>query len=1035
PLTGALSKYNPSTNDFTNFTYDPEDSTTIWTSSVRGLGEDSQGNFYVGTTKGLQKMDRKTGTFERMANKSGQPYAPGAGIRENPAVYSILKDQQDGLWVGTVGNNFPTHLLRYDPNSKSAQVLPLNSSAWNLGESSDGTIWVAGAGVSGKVFRIKPKAKTYDLQQGEFLKSDFEKTSFFNQYGFNKFNYNLWGPWNMAIDSLTGDIWCTVTAVKPETRVRGWNETHHFLTRHNPSTKQTTFFDLTDLNISFDRTIESPTNQFGFIGMALDKRGRVWSSFPSDSVGIFSFDPKTQVIQHFRHDPLDSTSISSDGIVSMIMDRRGEIWLAAYDQGLNRFNTETGKTKRYTLSDPIGMSRIDLTLCLMEDHKGNIWVGGELDDQTGYYLAVVDPLDDTIVRKHYEQTANFTAIRQISQSTNGGIAFIMAGFGIGYYDGLNDNFRFIGANNIDQIPFNNIAGIVSDNLGNWWVSNSNNGSFFRMEDTPDLYSNYQVQSKSGLSSSHRGGIKAPNGNIIFPNFGSWTEIDPNELAPDKNIESTKVKLVDLFILGEKQKPNIHSNLPQPIWMMNEIELAHTAQTFGFQFTDFDFQSAVPRYQYRLHPYEMNWEETHRSPSANYFKVPPGEYQFQVRSTKNTSKTSNQVNLKVVILPPWWKTWWAYILYGIAFILMGWQVHRYQRAQVIKAERERTRQKELEHAKEIEKAYGDLKATQAQLIQSEKMASLGELTAGIAHEIQNPLNFVNNFSEVSGEMLDEALEELTNTPLSEQGLGEAKEILGDLKQNLKKIHHHGGRADSIVKGMLQHSQSSSGEKEPTDINELADEYLRLAYHGLRAKDPTFNAAFETNLDPDLPKINVIPQDIGRVLLNLINNAFQACAERSRSTVPSTPLSHQSKYQPQVTITTKRVAVPPSGGQGAEKGQGSDTSPHTPHPEGSPPPGTKREDLLSYDTDYHPKVSLTTQQLNDSTIQITISDNGPGIPDSVKDKIFQPFFTTKPTGQGTGLGLSLSYDIVKAHGGEITVTSKEGEGTEFMIKLPL
>ncbi|MBT8219215.1 MAG: histidine kinase [Bacteroidia bacterium] len=310
----------------------------------------------------------------------------------------------------------------------------------------------------------------------------------------------------------------------------------------------------------------------------------------------------------------------------------------------------------------------------------------------------------------------------------------------------------------------------------------------------------------------------------------------------------------------------------------------------------------------------------------------------------------------------------------------------EQARLIKEERDR-----------LNVTLSELKATQAQLIQTEKMASLGELTAGIAHEIQNPLNFVNNFSEVSGELIDEALEELTSTPLSEQSLDEAKDILGDLKQNLEKIHHHGGRADSIVKGMLQHSQSSSGEKEPTDINELADEYLRLAYHGLRAKDPTFNAAFETNLDPDLPKINVIPQDIGRVLLNLINNAFQACAERSRSAVPST------------RPTPKAIA---------------DGSPLSHQPSTS----------AIHQKDYQPKVAITTQQFNNSTIQLTVSDNGPGIPDSIKDKIFQPFFTTKPTGEGTGLGLSLSYDIVKAHGGEITVESEVGNGTAFIIKLP-
>ncbi|WP_167616826.1 ATP-binding protein [Maribellus sediminis] len=273
-------------------------------------------------------------------------------------------------------------------------------------------------------------------------------------------------------------------------------------------------------------------------------------------------------------------------------------------------------------------------------------------------------------------------------------------------------------------------------------------------------------------------------------------------------------------------------------------------------------------------------------------------------------------------------------------------------------------KNLEAAKnQIEKTLTELKATQAQLIQSEKMASLGALTAGIAHEIQNPLNFVNNFSEVSNELIDEMKEELAKGDLEE-----AIEIAGDIKQNLDKINHHGKRAESIVKGMLLHSRGSSGKAEPTDLNALVDEYLRLSYHGFRAKDKSFNADFRLEADESLPKIEVVPQDIGRVFLNLLNNAFYAVDQRAK-----------------------------------EKPAG-----------------------------YKPMVSISTARENGLAV-IRVKDNGPGIPDSIKEKIFQPFFTTKPTGQGTGLGLSLSYDIVKAHGGELNVESKEGEGTEFIIKL--
>lgn len=279
---------------------------------------------------------------------------------------------------------------------------------------------------------------------------------------------------------------------------------------------------------------------------------------------------------------------------------------------------------------------------------------------------------------------------------------------------------------------------------------------------------------------------------------------------------------------------------------------------------------------------------------------------------------------------------------------------------------------------LETALANLKSTQSQLIQSEKMASLGELTAGIAHEIQNPLNFVNNFSEVNEELIDELTQEL-----AVGNRQSAEELAKDIKDNQQKIIHHGKRADAIVKGMLQHSRASSNQKELTDINVLADEYLRLAYHGLKAKDKSFNARFETKLDANLPNVNVVPQDIGRVILNLINNAFYAVSERLRQAQPD------SAYEPTVVVTTQFSL---STGRGMSAGQG------------------------------------------EGKIEIIVRDNGNGIPQKVLDKIFQPFFTTKPTGQGTGLGLSLSYDIVKAHGGELKVETKEGEGSIFILQLP-
>jgi signal transduction histidine kinase len=292
----------------------------------------------------------------------------------------------------------------------------------------------------------------------------------------------------------------------------------------------------------------------------------------------------------------------------------------------------------------------------------------------------------------------------------------------------------------------------------------------------------------------------------------------------------------------------------------------------------------------------------------------------------------------------------------------------------------------EQKDKVESTLHELKSTQAQLIQSEKMASLGELTAGIAHEIQNPLNFVNNFSEVNKELAIELEEEIDKGNYTD-----AKALAKDIKDNEEKINFHGKRADAIVKGMLQHSRTSTGQKEPTDINALCDEYLRLAYHGLKAKDPSFYASFHFEPDNSLPKVNVVPQDMSRVLLNLINNAFYAVDERSRIAVQEKKTLGQAQgdsFEPTVTVSTRKVK---------------------------------------------------------DKLEIMVKDNGNGIPQKLLDKIFQPFFTTKPTGQGTGLGLSLSYDIIHAYGGELKVETlpaeaaaqagKKGEGTTFIINLPV
>ncbi len=273
------------------------------------------------------------------------------------------------------------------------------------------------------------------------------------------------------------------------------------------------------------------------------------------------------------------------------------------------------------------------------------------------------------------------------------------------------------------------------------------------------------------------------------------------------------------------------------------------------------------YQYKLEGYDEAWNPITKSNTANFGNIPQGTHTFMVKAQSGDGVWSKPVSYTFKVLPPWYRSVLAYMVYGLLTIFIIICVDRYQRQRITAKEKQKSMERELVQAKEIEKAYSELKSTQTQLIQSEKMASLGELTAGIAHEIQNPLNFVNNFSELSNELIDEMSVEIEKGDLEE-----AKFIAKDIKSNLAKINHHGKRAEAIVKGMLQHSRSSGGIKEPTDINKLADEYLRLAYHGLRAKDKSFNANLETDFDDSIGLVNLIPQDMGRVILNLITNAF-------------------------------------------------------------------------------------------------------------------------------------------------------------------
>jgi signal transduction histidine kinase/ligand-binding sensor domain-containing protein len=494
-----------------------------------------------------------------------------------------------------------------------------------------------------------------------------------------------------------------------------------------------------------------------------------------------------------------------------------------------------------------------------------------------------------------------------------------------------------------------------------------------------------MRSRASVGARHS--AISPDGKILVPTFDGLLEIDPgnmiiNELPPPIVIHGFNWNDESLGLTDRQVVPPGNHR-----FVFEYSALSLTApEKVGFK--------------YRLTGYDKDWVTATGERRAIYTNLPFGDYTFQVIASNNDGVWNEAgALLHFTITPPWWRTWWAYGLYIMLFALCLYSADHYQRRRLIRKEREQAKEKELEQAREIEKAYQNLevahehlKSAQDQLIQQEKLASLGQLTAGIAHEIKNPLNFVNNFSEVSLEMIDELRDELANAVGTRHALSLQEgipEILNDIEANLRKIHEHGSRADSIVKSMLMHSRGGSGKMEPTDLNALIKEYVNLSFHGMRAGKNPINVDIQLDLDDSFGKIALIEEDFSRVILNLCNNAFDAMRDKMVNF--------------NTNLDTQLIAYLPGANQ-------------NPNP-----------------SNYSPKLSIRTKSENDR-ITIEFEDNGSGIPDEIKDKILQPFFTTKKGTEGTGLGLSITHDIVKAHGGVLKVASQAGKGTTFIIELP-
>ena len=1027
-----LNVYNPATKSFRHYEYEHLiDHPANLEIGIYSFGEDDQGRIYFGVTAafgteittGLLYLDETDDTIKRFEAPDKQPIHN---------VYSIINDNFENIWILSYSG-----LFKIDSKRNFSKIIALENSMEkndefpaDLKSTKDGHIWI-----------ITDRSGLYDFDSSDE-------------------SYIVYTP------DTYSDSYRSLNKMAMDNNDNVWMGTGRGLLLFNVHTKSFEFF-----NNESDRHLENSSVQ----DLEFDSFGTLWIG--TDLQGLLKYEEKA-ILKSYSFDKDNSSGSITPGWVNNIIETHDKkIWITSSGSGPGSglsvldlqtnsfspipfhsflpgvFNT-TGITEaspgEFLLSTNLGSYRYfaktnTATRIKLEGVPDNLLINQFYNDRQGnLWLCTIDGL-----YKKQESTENFlrydlsiiengdavsNVITRVFESEKHSL-WILTDNGLFLYDYATDKLNRHGfdksAGDIffsqdvnsfyeqpdgtvwvgtwqgglsrynvesgkiktytrsDGLPSMSIQGILADEKNQiLWLSTFDGLS--RFDILTGQCNNYSIadgiQGQLFADGSH---LKTSDGYFIFGGSNGITVFKPDDI--NKNSIPPKVFLTDLKIFNKSIIPGENSVLKQPIYDTREIVLSHDQNNISIEFIAIHYSnSSKNKFSYQLENYDNEWREGRNQQDAFYPNLPPGAYVFRVKAANNNDVwNENGATLSITVTPPWWKTIWAYLAYALLFIVGVFGADRFFRLRLIRKERNMARDRELAQAKEIEKAYYKLeqthealKATQSQLIQSEKMASLGELTAGIAHEIQNPLNFVNNFSEVNTELIDELKAERTKGKAERDEILE-EELLKDIAKNTEKIQHHGKRASLIVKGMLQHSRSSSGQKEPTDINALADEYLRLSYHGLRAKDKSFNADFKTDFDANLPKVHVVPQDIGRVLLNLINNAFYAVDKKAKAGIAG--------YKPEVKVITR---FSPSGG-----GKG-----------------------------------LSVGQAGEDHIRIQVSDNGPGIPDAIVNKIFQPFFTTKPTGQGTGLGLSLSYDIVKSHGGELTLETKEGEGSEFAIILP-
>ncbi len=1044
--------------EFTRYHHDPNDSTSISQITTHSILEDSKGRIWIGSLQDINVYHPATASF------TSYPFAKLVGLTEQelPVISTITENANGTIYFGVrsiYGSPADQALLYYDEPTSSirsvSEGLPGNlTGIYSSTSDAFGNSWFTGRGL---IVRIYKHGKAENVNPPLLSKENSGRTTAvysdddghiwmsFEPSILQKYDTETGKYKNFQLNNFSGTAHdeLYILNIDSDLENRIWLATDKGIFMFDESTSLLTGFS----GDSEDHLHNSIISSLDF-----DKFGNIWIG--SIYNGLLKYEEKSYFSSVKSSRDADS-KITAGWVYSFYESTNGEVWFSTSgfgnESGLNKLDPQTGNISKYLYSDfeninvindidPLSDANLlistdsgfyilnsesmiveriknpvlpDSVFFITEfhiDRIGTEWVatpfglyskrkaeikykfhdlsireeGNVLSNEviqviesnlngiwllTNFGLFSANPETGKIIRHGYDQEAGDVFISQdINSLFDDEMGTVWVGTWQGglsrYNPGTGEIKNYTRSHGLPSMGIQHILYDPEEN--DLWLATFEGISRFKI--STEEFINFTTE--DGIHSqlfSDGSGLKTRDTTFFFGGSGGYTFFEPADII--RNSVPPAVSLTNFSVANKKLE------FENGIQNAERIELKYNENTISIGFAAIHYSNPDRnKIKYILKNYDLDWHQSGNQGFAYYSGLPPGTYNFEVIAANSKGIWNNEgANIEIKVHSPWWRTWTAYGFYTLFFISGVFSVDHYQRKRLLEKERRKTREKELKQAKEIEKAYHNLelaheklKAAQSQLVQQEKLASLGQLTAGIAHEIKNPLNFVNNFSEVSLELIDEALEEIGQIGNNEHA-SEVRELLGDIRSNLSKIFQHGTRANTIVSSMLQHSRGGSGKMELNDLNALIKEYVNLAYHGMRAGKEPIDVEISFKLDEKLGNVKLIGEDFSRVIINLAKNAFDAMREKTKT---------ETDYAPVLTIQSKR---------------------------------------------------------HGETVEIVLADNGPGIPDEIKDKILDPFFTTKKGTEGTGLGLSITYDIIKAHGGELEIQSIKNNGSVFTIRI--